>query len=360
MAACVAIPVIENQRSASVSQNAVEERLDRLRDDGDHDHHDERRADEQQPVEAPHAPLVEAAHALRVDEHRPEAQAREERRRHPAPALVEELDHRRVRADRDDELSRPPRTRAASRRPRSCPRRRTRGTARPTRAGSRARRPPVGVHVVHEIGAGRQRALGHRVEVADDDVGLEAHLEQRVGAAVDADEHRPVLADVGAQAARSSGSRGRARRRARAGRRIFVAQRRQLERLERRAAPRAATYSSVFSAKRSSSTPIATRGLLHRGLDLVARRSTLAGRERARRPRQTSPSTIRRTSPSRTRVDDVLTGVVDRAGCRPRRMRIGPAVRVAAGDRRRGVHDRRDAARRPGRRPRRGRGPGGR
>ena len=45
--------------------------------------------------------------------------------------------------------------------------------------------------------APQREALGrHRVEVADDDVGLEPVLEQRVGAAVDADEHRLVLADV--------------------------------------------------------------------------------------------------------------------------------------------------------------------
>ena len=60
--------------------------------------------DEQREVESSHAPLVELADALRVDEHRPEAEAGEERRRHPLPALVEELDHRRVGPDRDDQL----------------------------------------------------------------------------------------------------------------------------------------------------------------------------------------------------------------------------------------------------------------
>ena len=55
------------------------------------------------------------------------------------------------------------------------------------------------MHVVHELGAAVQARLRHRVEVADDHVGLQADFEQRVGAAVDADEHRPVLADVRAQ-----------------------------------------------------------------------------------------------------------------------------------------------------------------
>ena len=57
-------------------------------------------------------------------------------------------------------------------------------------------RAPVEVHVVDQLGAAAQRAVGDRVEVADDDVGLEADLEQRVGAAVDADQHRLVLAQV--------------------------------------------------------------------------------------------------------------------------------------------------------------------
>jgi hypothetical protein len=55
------------------------------------------------------------------------------------------------------------------------------------------------VHVVHELRTGLQRLLRHRVEVADDHVGPEADLEQGVGAPVDADEHRPVLAYVRSQ-----------------------------------------------------------------------------------------------------------------------------------------------------------------
>ena len=64
-----------------------------------------------------------------------------------------------------------------------------------------ARAASVRVHVVHELRAAVPRAVGERVEVADDDVGLEPHLEQRVGATVDGDEHRLVLLDVRPQRA---------------------------------------------------------------------------------------------------------------------------------------------------------------
>src|SRR5436190_23578342 len=82
---------------------AVEEHAERVgRDRHDH-HHEQGGSDEQEEVAEPHPALVEPVDALRVDEHRPEAQMGEEGRLHAAPALVEELDHRRVRADRDDE-----------------------------------------------------------------------------------------------------------------------------------------------------------------------------------------------------------------------------------------------------------------
>ena len=55
------------------------------------------------------------------------------------------------------------------------------------------------MHVVDELGAATEALLGNGIEVADDDVGLQPVLEERVGPAVDADEHRTVLADVGAQ-----------------------------------------------------------------------------------------------------------------------------------------------------------------
>ena len=113
------------------------------------------RADEQQHVAAPDPALVETAHTLGVDQHGPEPQPREERRRHPAPALVEELDHRRVRTDRDDQLGagfvREQHRRVLARalgdeRP---------GTRRPPlgRAARAPGREPVGVHVVRSSSA---------------------------------------------------------------------------------------------------------------------------------------------------------------------------------------------------------------
>jgi hypothetical protein len=57
----------------------------------------------------------------------------------------------------------------------------------------------VGVGVHHHLGAAAERVVAHRVHVADDHVRLVAGLTQRVGAAVDPDEHRPVVADVGAE-----------------------------------------------------------------------------------------------------------------------------------------------------------------
>jgi Xaa-Pro aminopeptidase len=50
--------------------------------------------------------------------------------------------------------------------------------------------------LMHELGAAMQRNRRERVEVTDDDVGCAAVVDQRVGAAVDGDEHRTVLAHV--------------------------------------------------------------------------------------------------------------------------------------------------------------------
>ncbi len=178
---------------------AAREHVDGLGDDADDEHRDQRGADEQHDVEAPDPSLVEPAHALGVDEHRAEAQPGEERRRHARAALVEELDHRGVGADRDDQL----RARFVGEQHRDVLARALGDELvvldAPLEQVLAARRAAVGVHVVHELGAARQAPSRHRVEVADDDVGLEAELEQRVGAAVDADEHRLVLADVRAQ-----------------------------------------------------------------------------------------------------------------------------------------------------------------
>ena len=62
-----------------------------------------------------------------------------------------------------------------------------------------AGRAAVRVGVDDQLGAAAQRRLRGGVHVADDHVRLEAFLEQRVGAAVDADEHGLEVADVGPQ-----------------------------------------------------------------------------------------------------------------------------------------------------------------
>ena len=56
-------------------------------------------------------------------------------------------------------------------------------------------RAPVGVGVHDELGAAAQRRLAGGVHVADDHVRGQARLEQRVGAAVDGDDHRAHVPD---------------------------------------------------------------------------------------------------------------------------------------------------------------------
>ena len=82
------------------------------------------------------------------------------------------------------------------------PRRRHRRVREPERRQPlRPGRSPVRVGVHEQLRARLQRGIGDRVEVADDDVRLEADLEQRVGATVDRDEDRLEVPDV--RAARS-------------------------------------------------------------------------------------------------------------------------------------------------------------
>ena len=77
----------------------------------------------------------------------------------------------------------------------------------------------VAVAVDEQLRAGAQRTVRDRVHVADDHVRLVARLEQCVRAAVDCDQHRLEVADVRpAPCAGRACNRGRARRRARAGR----------------------------------------------------------------------------------------------------------------------------------------------
>ena len=61
------------------------------------------------------------------------------------------------------------------------------------------RRAAVGVGVDDQLGAAVQGRVRGRVHVAEDHVGLQALLERPVGAAVDADDERADVADVGAQ-----------------------------------------------------------------------------------------------------------------------------------------------------------------
>ena len=61
------------------------------------------------------------------------------------------------------------------------------------------RRPPIRVGVDDQLGAAAQRRVAGRVHVAEDHVGLQPRLQDPVGAAVDGDDQRPHVADVGAQ-----------------------------------------------------------------------------------------------------------------------------------------------------------------
>ena len=60
-------------------------------------------------------------------------------------------------------------------------------------------RAAVGIGVDDQLGAAAQRLVAGRVHVAEDHVGLQPRLEHPVGAAVDGDDQRPHVADVGAQ-----------------------------------------------------------------------------------------------------------------------------------------------------------------
>ena len=64
---------------------------------------------------------------------------------------------------------------------------------------SRPGRAPVGVGVDDQLRPAAQRLVAGRVHVAEDHVGLQARFEAPVGAAVDGDDERADVADVGAQ-----------------------------------------------------------------------------------------------------------------------------------------------------------------
>ena len=167
-----------------------------------------------------------------------------------------------------------------------------------------ARGPAVAVGVHDDLGAAAQRVVGHRVHVADDEVGLVAGLDQRVGAAVDPDQDRPVLADVVAAASAGPPCSGsRAPRSARAGRRARCVMSgtptpsRSRSRSLRR-------YSIVFGGERLELDGQPGPGLVHRRLRRRRRRaaspvatSALADAAPRRRRRASSlPSLIAMTS----------------------------------------------------------------
>ena len=62
-----------------------------------------------------------------------------------------------------------------------------------------AGRAAVGVGVDDQLGAAGERGVRGRVHVAEDHVRLQPRLQHPVGAAVDGDDQRPHVADVGAQ-----------------------------------------------------------------------------------------------------------------------------------------------------------------
>ena len=220
-----------------------------------------------------------------------------------------------------------------------------------------ARVPAVGVHVVHVLGADLHRRGRHGVEVAQDDVRGEAHLEQGVGAAVDTDEHRPVLADVGAQDLEVLlvvVARGRPRgrgdpRTSCAGSACTIG--------AKTSRPRARTYSSVFSAKRWSSWPMPSRASsIRRSISSSPRTWPSADLRRRRgRARRREVEGL----PVGDEVHDLLAGGVDQHDPGPDEAHR-PAVRIAAGDARPRrsrprPRPRRSARRRPPDRCRRGR-----
>ena len=143
--------------------------------------------------------LVEPAHPLGVHQDGPHLQPHEEGGRHPRPPLVEELHHGGVGADGHDQLG-----------PLLVGEEHGHvlagaggleggvGQAQLLEASGPGRvAAPEGVH--HQLGVALEGLGGHRVEVADDDVGPVAGLQHRVGAAVDGDDDGADLVDVGPQ-----------------------------------------------------------------------------------------------------------------------------------------------------------------
>src|SRR5262249_9248413 len=195
--------------------------------------------------------------------------------------------------------------------------------------------PTVEMHVVDQLGAGPQRLFGHGIEVADDDVRLEPHLEERVGAAVDADQDGLVLADVGAQ----RGEVGAVVVAAHYDEGVPAADlrldRRQLDRLERHLRLALEVLEGVhpetfeLAADRDP-------GMVHGGLDLLGG-ERVAGRDQLVASLDLAAVYTELLALVHT-VQHVLPGSVDERDARLHDA-DGAAVRVAAGDRFPGVDD---------------------
>ena len=230
-------------------------------------------------------------------------------------------------------------------------------------------RAAVGVGVDDQLGAAAQRLVAGRVHVAEDHVRLQPRLEDRVGAAVDADEQRPHVADVGAQRAqvlavgrspRTTISTWRSRN-AVAGRReldaageqlaLLADVRRSCSRRTRRAPRRSARAARESCSASSSASEHAARrerpsrcGEPRRRRPSPGRRPAAPRRAAPRARRSAAPRPARaqragvriaagrgrrdvdhRPHPGRDQVlggDPVEVGVVDRSRCHRRRRRL--------------------------------------
>ena len=110
-------------------------------------------------------------------------------------------------------------------------------------------RAAVGVGVDDQLGAAAQRLVAGRVHVAEDHVGLQPRLEHRVGAAVDGDDQRAHVADVGAQRLQVAAVVGRRGRRSATWRsRKRGPRRREARSLPVSSSPSSRTCAIVFSA----------------------------------------------------------------------------------------------------------------
>ena len=267
-------------------------------------------------------PSVQAADALRVDERGSEPQPREERRRHPrrplsrnstivacvptatmsvAPASYASSMRRVFAHALGDELV----VRTPAVEQMLAP-----GRARRGARDARARAPQCIARV------------GQRVEVADDDVGHPAELEQHVGTAVDRDEHGLELADVRPQRTEVVLVVVPAHDDQRVATADLRAQRRQLERLEGDARLRCrctraccARTAELVTDRRGAPLPCAARSRLRPSSSPTASFSP---------SRQSAPSRTSTSSPSWTASMTPGADSVEQRDTARRRSACGP------------------------------------